>query len=84
MPERHCEDRWDWIPPISELDDGCKYVDRLFLSVDFMKKEKIPYYDENNQVFFKQTIQERKEIRELTRPDLYDRKTINQELLCFM
>lgn len=73
-----------WIPPISELDDGCKYVDGLFLSVDFMKKEKIPYYDENYNVHFKQTIQERKEIRELKRPDLYDRKTMNQKLFCFL
>ncbi len=73
-----------WIPPIAELDNGCKYEDGLFLSIDFMKKEKISYYDENHQVFYKQTIQERKEIRELKRPDLYDRKTKNQELLCFI
>jgi hypothetical protein len=73
-----------WIPPIAELDNGCKYEDGLFLSIDFMKKEKISYYDENHQVFYKQTIQERKEIRELKRPDLYDRKTKNQELFCFI
>ena len=61
-----------------EFDSG------LFLSVDFIQGEKIPYYDENYQVHYKQTLRERKEIRELARPDLYDKKTKNQELLCFI
>ena len=73
-----------WIPPISTLEEGCVFDSGLFVSVDFIDGEKIPYYDENYQVFYKQTNRERKEIRELKRPDLYDKKTKNQELLCFM
>ncbi len=73
-----------WIPPISVLEEGCVFDSGLFVSVDFIDGEKIPYYDENYQVFYKQTNRERKEIRELERPDLYDKRTKNQELICFM
>jgi len=73
-----------WIPPISSLDVGCTFDLGLFESVDFKKGEKVQYYDENYQVFYKQTIKERQEIRETKRPDLYNKKTMNQELLCFM
>jgi len=64
-----------WIPPISVLEKGYEFDDGQFLSVDFMKGEKIPYYDENYQEIYKQTLRERKEIRELKRPDLYANRT---------
>jgi len=73
-----------WIPPISVLENGYEFDDGLFLSVDFVQGEKIPYYDENYQEIFKQTIKETKEMRESKRPDLYDKKTKNQGLFCFM
>lgn len=73
-----------YIPPIEEQEKGFEFNSGLFLSVDFNNNEKISYYDENYQVFYKQTIKERKEIRKLKRPDLYEKKTKNQELLCFM
>ncbi len=72
-----------WIPPNSSLNDGCMFDRDVFLSVDYNKKEKIPYYDENHQVFYKQTNAERKNERELNRPDLYSKKTINQLIVSF-
>ena len=56
----------------------------LFLSVDFVEGEKIPYYDENYDVHYKQTLRERKEVRESKRPDLYAKTTNNQSILCFV
>jgi len=73
-----------WIPPISVLEEGCVFDSGLFVSVDFIDGEKIPFYDESYQVYYKQTLRERKEIRESKRPDLYDKRTKNQELICFM
>ncbi len=65
-----------------EFDSG------LFLSVDFIQGEKISHYDENYQAIYKQTLRERKESRELKRPDLYAKKTNqqrkNQSILCFV
>lgn len=72
-----------YIPPIELQDKGFEFDSGLLLSVDFNKGEKIPYYDDDFQVFYKQTIRERNEIRELARPDLYSKKTKNQELLLF-
>ena len=71
------------IPPIKIQQEGFVFDSGLFLSVDFKKHEKIPYYDENFQVFYKQTKRERKEIRESKRPDLYAKKTNNQLLAVF-
>jgi len=72
-----------YIPPIEQQEKGFEFDSGLFSSVDFNNKEKIPYYDENYQVFYKQTIKERNEIRELKRPDLYAKTTKNQELLVY-
>jgi len=72
-----------WIPPPEELEDGCMFVRGLFESVDFVNGEKLPYYDEIYDVTYKKTKNEEKEIRENNRPDLYNKKTKNQELLCF-
>jgi len=41
-------------------------------------------YDENYQVHYKQTLRERKEVRESKRPDLYAKTTNNQSILCFV
>ena len=71
------------IPPIDIQDNGFEFDSGLLLSIDFNKGEKIPYYDENYQEIYKQTLREWKEKRELARPDLYDKKTKNCELLIF-
>jgi len=77
-------DKWrDRIPSIELQVNGFLYDEDLFVSIDFNKGEKISYYDDSFQVFYKQTIRERKEVRELARPDLYDRKTVNQSLMLF-
>jgi len=77
--------KWrDRIHKIDGREKGCKFKDGLFVSVDFIEGEKMPYYDENHKPFFKQTIAERKKIRENRRPDLYIRKTKNQQILCFV
>ena len=73
----------DWIPPIDIQEQGFSFDSGLFLSVDFIKGEKIPYYDESYQVYYKQTLRERKEIREVKRPDLYAKTTKNQQLILF-
>jgi len=78
-------DNWrDWIPPIDIQEQGFSFNSGLFLSVDFIQGEKIPYYDDNFEVHYKQTLRERKEIRELARPDLYAKTTKNQSILCFV
>jgi len=78
-------DNWRrYIPPIDIQEKGFEFDSGLFLSVDFVEGEKIPYYDENYQVHYKQTLRERKEIRELERPDLYTKKTKSLKLLDFM
>ena len=77
----------DWrkhIPPIDIQEKGFEFDSGLFLSVDFVEGEKIPYYDENYQAIYKQTLRERKEVRELRRPDLYTKKTKSLQLLDFM
>jgi len=77
----------DWrrkIPPINIQEDGFSFDSGLFLSVDFIQGEKIPYYDENYQAIYKQTLRERKEVRELRRPDLYTKKTKSLQLLDFI
>jgi len=73
-----------WIPPPKELENGCVFECGLFVSVDFIQGEKIPYYDENYEVTYKKTKKEKLELKKLERPDLYDKKTNNQELLCFV
>jgi len=72
------------IPPIKIQEEGFEFDSGLFLSVDFVEGEKIPYYDENYEVHYKQTLRERQEVRELARPDLYAKTTKNQliELFC--
>ncbi len=72
-----------WIPPGISLDEGCTYDRDVFESVDYNKKEKIPYYDKNYEVFFKQNNREREEAKKLERPDLYCKKTYNQSLSSF-
>jgi len=78
-------DNWRrWIPPIEQQEEGFEFGSGLFLSLNFVEGEKIPYYDENYQVHYKQTKKEALELKKLERPDLYDKKTNNQELLCFV
>jgi len=73
--------KWrDRIHRIDGREKGCKFKGELFISVDFIEGEKMPYYDENHKPFFKQTIAERKIVREIKRPDLYIRKTKNQQI----
>jgi len=76
-----------WREKLNSIEDQEKFFEfdsGLFLSVDFIQGEKIPYYDDNYQVYYKQTLRERKEIRELARPDLYAKTTKNQSILCFV
>ena len=42
------------------------------------------YYDEGFELNYKKTKKEEKDLEESKRPDLYNRKTNNQELFCFM
>ena len=75
-----------WREKLNLIEDQEKFFEfdfGLFLSVDFVEGEKIPYYDDNYQVHYKQTLIERKEIREARRPDLYVKKTLNQSLMLF-
>lgn len=77
----------NWIPPPEELEEGCKFAEGLFLSIDFKnknRKEKMPYYDGNYNLFYKKTLEEKKIIRDISRPDLYCRKTKSQKLMVFM
>jgi len=76
-----------WREKLNSIEDQEKFFEfdfGLFLSVDFVEGEKIPYYDENYQVHYKQTLRERKEVRESKRPDLYAKTTNNQSILCFV
>jgi len=79
----HCRDWRSYIPPPEQLETGCVFSNGLFVAVDFYKKEKIPYYDENYEVTYKKTKKEELELKKLERPDLYDRKTNNQILVWF-
>jgi hypothetical protein len=72
------------ITPIEQQEKGFEFDSGLFLSVDFVEGEKIPYYDENYQVHYKQTLRERKDVRESKKPDLYAKTTNNQSILCFV
>ena len=72
------------ITPIGQQEKGFEFDSGLFLSVDFVEGEKISYYDENYQVHYKQTLRERKDVRESKRPDLYAKTTNNQSILCFV
>jgi hypothetical protein len=77
-------DNWRrYIPPIEIQEKGFEFDSSLFLSLDFNNGEKIPYYDENYHVLYKETLRERKERREALRPDIYGKTTKNQELTCF-
>jgi len=73
-----------WIPPPEELENGCVFQSGLFVSVDFVKGEKIPYYDENYEVTYRKTKKEKFELKKLERPDLYDKKTVNEKLDVFV
>jgi len=79
---------------IENKEDFFEFDSGLFLSVDFNKGEKIPYYSSEQtalgdswQVHYKQTLKEREEERELVRPDLYAKKSnlkeLNQVLFSF-
>jgi len=46
--------------------------------------EKMPYYDEKHEPAYKITKDEQRQLQESKRPDLYNKTTVNQELLCFM
>jgi hypothetical protein len=72
------------IPPIDQQEKGFEFDFGLFLSLDFNGGEKIPYYDKNFDVIYKETLREQKEKREGLRPDLYDKKTINQKVIIFL
>ena len=77
-------DEWrEFIPPIDLQEDGFEFESGLFLSLDFLNGEKIPFYDDSYEIHYKQTLREQKEIREALRPDLYAKKTINQALTVF-
>ena len=78
------EDKISKLSRIESQENFFEFDFGLFLSVDFVKGEKIPYYDEKYQVHYKQTLRERKEIREERRPDLYAKTTNNQSILCFV
>ena len=56
----------------------------LFQLDKFMVWNKLTDYDDNYQVHYKQTLRERKEVRESKRPDLYAKTTNNQSILCFV
>jgi len=76
-----------WREKLNSIEDQEKFFEfdfGLFLSVDFVEGEKIPYYDDNYQVHYKQTLRERKEVCESKRPDLYAKTTKNQSILCFV
>ncbi len=78
-------DNWrEKLSKIEEQENFFEFDSGLFLSVDFIKGEKIPFYDENYQAYYKQTLRERKEVREAKRPDLYAKTTKNQSILCFV
>jgi hypothetical protein len=75
---------------IENKEDFFEFDSGLFLSVDFNKGEKIPYYSSEQtalgdtwQVHYKQTLKEREEECELARPDLYAKTTKNQQLILF-
>ena len=80
----YCKDNQKKLNSIEDQEKFFEFDSGLFLSVDFKAGEKIPYYDENYQVYYKQTLRERKEVRESKRPDLYAKTTNNQSLLCFV
>jgi len=69
-----------WLPPLDELTGGCRVKDGLFLLVDFMSGEKIPYYDENHEEFYKLKKSEQLELKKIELPHLYDKKTINHPI----
>jgi len=73
-----------WIPPPEKLEVGCVFSRGVFVSIDFNKGEKIPYYDEYHEVTYKLTKKEEKMLLVNERSDLYSKKTNNQELLNFM
>ena len=76
-----------WREKLNSIEDQQDFFEfdfGLFLSIDFVEGEKIPYYDDNYQVYYKQTLRERKELRESKRPDLYAKTTNNQSILCFV
>jgi len=82
--DKYCKDWRSWMPPPEKLEAGCVFHYGLFLSVDFIKGEKIPYYDENYELTYKLTKNEARKLQESKRPDIYNKKTNNQQLLCFM
>ena len=82
--DMYCKDWRSWMPPPEELEAGCEFNDGLFIAVDFYNGEKMPYYDENFELTYKKTKKEQEELQESKRPDLYDKKTNNQTLLCFI
>jgi len=87
IPAKIDEKFYKWREKLSRIENQEKFFEfdsGLFLSVDFIKGEKIPYYDDNYQVYYKQTLRERKEVRESKRPDLYAKTTNNQSILCFV
>lgn len=77
-------DNWRrYIPPLEIQENGFEFNSRLFLSLDFINGEKIPYYDGNYDVLYKETLREQRKRREELRSDLYNKKTINQKLTIF-
>lgn len=82
--DMYCKDWRSWMPPPDKLEDGCEFNDGLFIAVDFYNGEKMPYYDDNFELTYKKTKREERELQENKRPDLYDKKTNNQTLLCFI
>lgn len=74
----------DWIPPPNELEDGFTFPEGLLSAIDFFNGEQMPYYDENYEVTYKKTKKEKLELKKLERPDLYDKKTVNEKLDVFV
>jgi len=77
----------DWrerMPPPDELEKGCVFSHGLFISVDFFKGDKMPYYNEEFEEDYKLKKSEAEELKKLAKPELYFKKTTNQKLTCFI
>jgi len=76
---------WNWKPPDDQRKAGFICPSGLFLSVDFMSGEKLPYYDlDTYEEFYKLKKSEIEEKRNELRPDLYCKKTESQNLMMFV
>ncbi len=71
----------EWFPPDEDLTKGCEVDRGLFLSVDFINGEKIPYYEPDTYAeLYKLKKVELIELKHERRPDLYCKTTKNQKI----